>query len=137
MWHFTDIFYHTDADRLEMVSAEEMKNVGISALATAFALCAADEQTTLYLIDEVEVTAIDRLMVEAELSKEAIQKGAKLEEEQHILDVWSAWYTEAIEKMADIQVGGASKKVEQKIAKAKASILKKNEILAKTLTGGN
>jgi hypothetical protein len=137
MWHFTDVFYHTDADRLEMVSAEEMKNVGISALATAFTLCAADEQTTLYLIEEVEVSAIDRLMVEAELSKEAIQKGAKPEEEQHILDVWSTWYTVAIEKMSDIPVGGSSTKVERKIAKAKASIGKKNEILAKTLTGGN
>ena len=27
-WHFTDVFYHTDGDRLDMVSKPELANVG-------------------------------------------------------------------------------------------------------------
>ncbi|MBC7897825.1 MAG: M28 family peptidase, partial [Cytophagaceae bacterium] len=29
-WHFTDQFYHTDGDRVDMVSADELRNVGMS-----------------------------------------------------------------------------------------------------------
>lgn len=133
MWHFTDVFYHTDGDRLEMVSAEEMKNVGISALATAFTLCSANEQTTLYLIDEITTSAIDRLQTEASLSKEAVQNGSKLEDEQHILDVWTSWYMEAIKKMSDIHVAGMTEKIEKKITESKAAIADKNERLNQTL----
>ena len=31
-WHFTDVFYHTDGDRLDKVSKPELVNVGIAAL---------------------------------------------------------------------------------------------------------
>ena len=74
MWHFTDQFYHTDGDRLDMVSPSEMRNVGVSALAAAFTLCAANEKTTLLLIDEITQNALDRLQIEYVLSKEAVQK---------------------------------------------------------------
>ncbi len=115
MWHFTDVFYHTDADRLDMVSADEMKNVGISALAAAFTLTAADESVTLSLIDEVKTNALDRLSVEYTLSKEAIQKGAAVKDEQHILEVWTAWYKTALEKMTDINTSGVNPKINARI----------------------
>ena len=34
-WHFTDYTYHTSVDTLNMSSADEMENVGITSLATA------------------------------------------------------------------------------------------------------
>ena len=89
MWHFTDVFYHTDGDRLEMVSAVEMKHVGVSALAAAFTLCSANELTSIALIDEIAGNATDRLAVEFNLSKLALQNGGVLEKEQHIISVWS------------------------------------------------
>ena len=92
MWHFTDEFYHTDGDRLNMVSAAEMKNVGVSALAAAFTLASADQYTTLQLIDEITKNATDRLQTEFELSKDAVKKGSELAEQQHILTVWANWY---------------------------------------------
>ena len=102
MWHFTDVFYHTDADRLDMVSAQEMKNWGVSALATAFTLASADEATTLQLVGELRSNALDRLNTEFVLSKAAIKKDSAIANERHILHVWANWYMEAIGKMLDI-----------------------------------
>jgi hypothetical protein len=135
MWHFTDVFYHTDGDRLDMVSAKEMRNVGISALAAAYTLSAADEKTTQTLIDEVTVNAMDRLQVEFALSKEAIQKGSTAETEQHILKVWSDWYIAAIGKMTDINSAGTTGSIERKIADAKTLIGKKTDALMNELNG--
>jgi hypothetical protein len=133
MWHFTDVYYHTDGDRLEMTSSEEMKNVGVSALATAYILASADESKTLTLIDEIQKNALDRLSVETALSKEAVDKGAKVMDEQHILEVWTSYYTTALDKMTEIPVKGTTKKIDTKIAVAKADLQKKLEELKKSL----
>lgn len=133
MWHFTDAFYHTDGDRIEMVSAEEMKNVGVSALATAFILCSADEHTTLLLIEELDNNANDRLIVEFELSSEAVSNGAKLEDEIHILEVWASWYASALDKMIDINTGTSNEKVKKRIKEAKVHIQEKTEGLVSIL----
>lgn len=120
MWHFTDVFYHTDGDRLNMVSAKEMKNVGVSALAAAFTLCAADEDTNLFLIDELSKNANDRIQDEFALSKAAIAKGAKAGDEQKILNTWNDWYQKAFERMSDINTQGVTDKVAKKIENVKA-----------------
>jgi aminopeptidase YwaD len=133
MWHFTDVFYHTDGDRIEMVSAEEMKNVGVSALATAFTLCAADEATTLQIIEEVHQNALARLTVEFDLSKTAIASGSKPETEQHILDVWTDWYVKALAAMTDIHAGSVTEKIKGAIERSQASVQKQNETLKKSL----
>lgn len=133
MWHFTDVYYHTDGDRLEMTSAEEMKNVGVSALATAYILASADENATLTLIDEIQNNARERLDVETALSKEAVGKGAKVADEQHILEVWTSYYTTALDKMTEIPVKGTTQKIDTKIAVAKADLQKNLEELKKSL----
>ena len=133
MWHFTDVYYHTDGDRLEMTSAEEMKNVGVSALATAYILASADENSTIALVTEVQRNALDRLDVEAALSKESISKGGKISDEQHILDVWTSYYTTALAKMTEIPVKGTTKKIDAKIADAQGGIQKKLSDLKKSL----
>lgn len=116
MWHFTDQFYHTDGDRLNMVSAKEMKNVGVSALATAFTLTCANQATTLDLVQEIQKNATDRLNTEYALSQEEVKKGGKIDEQKHILDVWTKWYVDAIGKMTDIKVGGTDAKIDAQIA---------------------
>lgn len=136
MWHFTDVFYHTDGDRLAMVSESEMRNVGISALATAFVLCSADEFTTLYLIDELKNSALKRLSIEMELSKKAIQAGSKVSDEQHILDVWTAWYMEAITKTEDIYVENVSAKILKAISDSKNAVDEANKSFKKNLEVG-
>ncbi|MES2373233.1 MAG: M28 family peptidase [Bacteroidota bacterium] len=135
MWHFTDVFYHTDGDRLNMVSAKEMKNVGVSALASAFTLCSADEATALSLIDEVVKNALDRLQAEYTLSKEALQTGSTAEKEQHILKVWSDWYKVALGRMSDINVGGVTAKIQKRIEDAQMSIGAKTDSFVNLLGG--
>lgn len=133
MWHFTDVFYHTDRDRIDMVSAEEMKNVGVSALATAFLLCSADESETLLLVDEVSTNAHKRLAVEFELSKAAIKSGSKIADEQHILEVWTDWYVKAIGTMTDILPGGSTEGVTLKITSAQGKLQHKRDELVNAL----
>ena len=133
MWHFTDVFYHTDGDRLEMTSAKEMKNVGVSALASAFTLCSANEATTLSLIDEITKNALDRLQTEYTLGKDALQNSSAVDKEQHILKVWSDWYKTAIGKMSDINTGGVTGAIQKKIDAAQMSIGQKAESLMSLL----
>jgi hypothetical protein len=46
-WHFTDRYYHTNQDRLDKVSAAEMKNVGVAVATSAWLLASADERDAL------------------------------------------------------------------------------------------
>lgn len=105
-WHFTDQFYHTDRDRLEMVSASELANVGVTALVTALALTSADGAMTRAFVAEVTAAARARLETEAALSAAALRGGASAAEERDILETWGAWYDAALASFADLEVGG-------------------------------
>jgi aminopeptidase YwaD len=122
MWHFTDVFYHTDGDRLENVSAWEMKNVGVSALVSAMTLISMNESTAVFLVNELKTSALARLAIETKLSKEAIQKGGKKETEMHILEVWGKYYQDALGTMRNLQAGGNTAKVVEAIAAAQKEV---------------
>ncbi|SFA57115.1 Peptidase family M28 [Pedobacter suwonensis] len=96
MWHFTDVFYHTDNDRIDKVSATEMKNVGISSLTAAYTLISADENTAIATVYQVKEDALIRLKTEFELSKKAIANGKSADDEKHIIEVWGKWYVDAL-----------------------------------------
>jgi len=125
MWHFTDVFYHTDADRLDMVSPVEMKHVAKSALATAFLLTSADNKTATALIKELTRNALQRLQTEYELSKEAVLAGKEKATEQHILEVWRDWYLKALACTIDIPAGEAGKSVKEAIEKGQQQVQQK------------
>ncbi|WP_205508782.1 M28 family peptidase [Longitalea arenae] len=105
MWHFTDVFYHTDADRLDMVSPVEMKHVAKSALATAYLLTTANDKTAAALIKDLTRNALERLQTEFHLSKKAVEAGGDKTKEQHILEVWGDWYLKALATAIDIPAG--------------------------------
>ena len=108
-WHFTDVYYHTDGDRLEMVSADEMKNVGVAALVSALALTSADGATVHDLVADMERDGRDRLTREFALpSEQAVHDGKGAQGERAILMAWKDWYVGAIGTMRDIEVGGSS-----------------------------
>lgn len=134
MWHFTDVFYHVDGDRLVNVSAQEMKNVGVSALASALILSSANEKTTSSLIEELKRNALDRLQVEFELSKKAIVSGENISEEEHILDVWNDYYKKALQRMDEISITGKSKSLANSIEDAQSKIEMRCNELKKKLT---
>jgi hypothetical protein len=122
MWHFTDVFYHTDGDRLDMVSPAEMKHVAKSALATAFLLATADDKTAVSLINDITRNALQRLQTEYELSKKSVLAGNDKTKEQHILEVWGHWYVKALTAAIDIPAREAGKTVKQAIEKGKQQI---------------
>lgn len=122
LWHFTDQYYHTDRDRIEMVSAWELKNVGVTALVTAIALTDADEEMALGFVQELLDAALSRLEIETRLSLAATSNGGAVSVEQDILTTWADWYDKSLESAADIQVGGSSAKVVQAIAAARLKL---------------
>lgn len=104
MWHFTDMFYHTDNDRLDKVSATTMKNVGVSALTAAYTLVTANEATATATVTQVKNDALVRLKTEFELSKKAIAAGKAVADEKHIIEVWGKWYTDALATIGNMPV---------------------------------
>jgi aminopeptidase YwaD len=121
-WHFTDVYYHTDGDRLEMVSSGEMANVGVCAAVSAMTLTTADATVASYLVGEVEQAALDRLTTEEALSREAVAQGKNVAEERTIVQTWASWYDGALASMDDIEVGGSSDAVRRRIADARAEV---------------
>jgi hypothetical protein len=108
-WHFTDVYYHTDGDRIDKVSKDELVNVGNAALASVLTLASADGPTARALVAEIERAAIKRLDVETALGKAALMEGGKLAEQQDILQTWTDYYVASLHTMTDIEVGGSSR----------------------------
>lgn len=96
MWHFTDVYYHTDGDRIEMVSRDTLRNVGVSALVSALILTSADHDIAEAIRDEIVVAGRARFETELELSTAAVHAGQTLDSQAMILRAWIDWYVEAI-----------------------------------------
>lgn len=108
LWHFTDQFYHTDNDRIDKVSKETLKNVGIAALASAYTLINADQNTAKQFIETILKFAKVRMKDEFELSKLAIEKGGTYAYEKKILKTWADWYYKALQSVDDLVLEAAS-----------------------------
>lgn len=107
-WHFTDQFYHTDGDRIDMVSPFTLQNVGTAALVSGLTLASADGAAARAIVAELQRAAFARLDEELTLSREAIAKGADQAQERRILQVWGQWYVDALRSTTDIELGGSS-----------------------------
>ncbi|MGA9649966.1 M28 family peptidase [Pedobacter sp.] len=127
MWHFTDVFYHTDNDRLDKVSPTEMKNVGISALTAAYTLISADESTATATVSQVKADALVRLKTEFDLSKKAIADGKSATDEKHIIEVWSKWYIDALATINKMPVKPETTRVGSAIKVATGEIEKQTK----------
>ena len=121
-WHFTDVYYHTDNDRLPNVSPKELANVGVSALVSALTLVSADGSTARALVAEQQRAALARLDAEAALSRAALASGGDRGTETTILETWTDWYRKAIRTMSEIEVRGSSRETQKAIDAAEAAI---------------
>ncbi|MEO8933348.1 MAG: M28 family peptidase [Xanthomarina sp.] len=124
-WHFTDQFYHTDNDRLDKVSKETLKNVGIAALNAAYILLNSDEKTAKEMIETIEKSAISRLYEELEQGQIAIKNGDKLALQIEIIKAWEDWYVKAIATTVDMV--SEDEILKEAIYKAQGSIKKTAE----------
>lgn len=123
-WHFTDAFYHTDADRIDKVSATTLKHVGCSALVCGLVLTEGTEASATAVLTIGEQAAAKRLATERKLSLQAIAAGKAAHEEQQILSSWTAWYTQALPKITDMLTGNTSPALQKKLDKAVKKVLK-------------
>jgi len=127
MWHFTDVFYHTDNDRIDKVSSTEMKNVGISGLTAAYTLISADENTAIATVSQIKADALIRLKTEFELSKKAIAEGKSADDEKHIIEVWCKWYADALATIKKMPVKAETTRVGSSIKFATNEIEKQTK----------
>jgi hypothetical protein len=135
LWHFTDQFYHTSGDRLEMVSAETLENVSVCAAVSAMALTTADAELAGFFIDELEAAAVDRIGKELVLSREVLAQGGDLEEERLILQTWTDWYLAAVDTARDMEAGGVSAKTEARLGAAREVVARAGREAVETLGG--
>lgn len=119
-WHFTDQFYHTDNDRLDKVSQQTLKNVGIGSMNVAHILLNADAKTADDMIETIEKAAMSRLNEELKQGQIAIQNGDKLSEQIEIIKAWEDWYLKAIASTVDMVPQEAM--IKESIMKAQASV---------------
>jgi len=127
MWHFTDVFYHTDNDRIDKVSPTEMKNVGISALTAAYALISADENMASSTVAQVKADALTRLKTEFDLSKKAIADGKSADDEKHIIETWSKWYIDALATINKMPVKSETTRIGSSIKVATLEVEKQTK----------
>lgn len=103
LWHFTDQFYHTDNDKIDKVSQETLKNVGIGALASALTLVNAKSATAEQVLTSVNQAAQKRLQAEFDLSLKNIKNGGAVKEEIDILKAWEDWYLKTMLTVGDLE----------------------------------
>ncbi len=104
MWHFTDHFYHDDLDRIDMVSATELKHVGDCALATSLILTAAHHpEYARAALRELTTIAERRLAAEAAISRDTLASDpADTVQQRTILAAWRDYFVAALAKVPDM-----------------------------------
>jgi hypothetical protein len=132
LWHFTDQFYHTDNDRIEMVSQETLKNVGIGALVSAYTLINADDTTGKQIIQTILKRAEKRLRDEFNISEKAITNGKLITNEIKIVTAWNTWYIDALDSVNDL-VPKSSKVLKNEIDEAQQKLREVTDTLIQKL----
>lgn len=108
LWHFTDQHYHTDLDRLNMVSATTLANVGNCALSTGLLLTNGSPMITMAALTELTDVAERELRTQSDLSAKAIQSGSTAAAERVILETWRDYFVAALAKINDIALTGTA-----------------------------
>ncbi len=123
MWHFTDQYYHVDLDRIEMVSAGELANVGNCALSTSLILAAGDKPAyARAAITEMAAIAERRIKAEGELSKAVIAANPDSAALQTtIITAWRDYYLGAIAKIPEMTLPHLDLTSELSAAEARVS----------------
>ena len=111
-WHFTDRYYHTNLDTADKSSAAEMRNVGISAVSTAWLLASAKEPAAIAVAELVASAGRARVGFEERegarlAAAETNQDAARLREDQ-IVSAWKKWYAEAVASTSRLVLGKPS-----------------------------
>ena len=102
LWHFTDQFYHTDRDRIEMVSSETLAHVGSCALSTGLSLAIGSTAIVRQALDEVTTVAERAIRAQLALSDSALGSGSDIARERTVIEAWRDYYVTALTRVGDI-----------------------------------
>jgi aminopeptidase YwaD len=108
LWHFTDQFYHTDRDRLDMVSSATLANVGSCALTTGLMLTVGSAEIARNALDELARVAESAIAAQAVLSDSALRAGSDAAKEKLVIETWRDFYLGALARVPDIAITPAS-----------------------------
>ncbi len=122
LWHFTDVYYHTDGDRIGNLSADTLANAASSAATCALILASPDDDDVHAILTETLAAARKRLHTEAKLSAEAITAGEDPTDQRRIVQVWADWYRQALTTTSDACIGEPSAAVLTALARAQAEL---------------
>ena len=130
LWHFTDQFYHTDRDRLEMVSASTLGHVGNCALSTGLLLTSGTAAITTAALTELTDVAVQALNTQGDLSAQAIRAGSTAAAERPVIETWRDYYLAALTKIPEIGVTGTGlateiAAAEERVRQTASSVLSK------------
>jgi hypothetical protein len=103
LWHFTDQFYHTDRDRIDMVSAQTLANVGNCALTTGLVLVAGTDALATAMVQELATVAERELATQAALSRAASPSDSL---QRTILSTWRDYFLGALEQLIEVPTSG-------------------------------
>jgi hypothetical protein len=132
-WHFTDKFYHTNLDRFDKVSDEEMKNVGTVVAVAGILLAGANDKTAIEILKLLKKSAFERLENEFSNSKNEIQKSGDIKKEKMILNAWAEWYIEAVESVKNLPVNEIGDDIKNEIKNISKEIEKKRKEIEEKL----
>ena len=116
-----DRYYHTDRDRIEMVSAATLANVGNCALSTGLLLTDGSPAIARAALSELTDVAIRELRTQATLSNAALKGGSTPAGERTILETWRDYYLSALGSMPDMSLSNDGLTSEIAAARAKVS----------------
>jgi hypothetical protein len=120
LWHFTDQFYHTDLDRLNMVSKESLANVASCALTSGLVLASGTPDMARAALSELTAVAEATLRTQKMLSDSALKAGSDAAKEKTVMDTWRDYYVNAMAKITDILAAPAD--LSKEIAAAQARV---------------
>jgi aminopeptidase YwaD len=122
-WHFTDRYYHTNQDRLDKVSAAEMKNVAIAVGTSAWLLASANARDAEGVATLIEAAGGARLALERSQGRGIVARAADRPAaetvERQVLAAWSKWYAEALDSVLQLSTSGPTDALRDKVAAAK------------------
>jgi hypothetical protein len=96
VWHFPDAAYHTNLDRLDRLSGEEMRCVSASIGAAAIGMASGLVADRLEMVRAVERGGLMRLRYAAEAARESLETGGTVSLERQIVRSWLEWYDQAL-----------------------------------------
>lgn len=113
MWHFTDIYYHTNLDRLDKVDPSSIESVGTAIMTLIHHYGTAGAERADEVLGIVLDAARERFAVETQnartflgvdvVAEDPVQRDLVLRRERQIVLAWSRWYREAMLSVVNVE----------------------------------